>query len=109
MSASPAALPRHILRLADLPGRHETAVDFAPDAAGRAAIAAELGLSDLRKLRLAGRMVPVGRTDWRLEATLGATVVQPCVVTLDPVVTRIERRGAAHLDRRPDRTGGAGS
>ncbi len=28
--------------------------------------------------------------DWRLEAKLGATVVQPCVVTAEPVTTRID-------------------
>ena len=31
-----------------------------------------------------------GKTDWQLKAQLGATVVQDCVVTLDPVTTRIE-------------------
>jgi len=44
-------------------------------------IAEELGLSDLRKLRLQGRVFEDG-TDWVLDAQLGATVVQPCVVTL---------------------------
>lgn len=62
-----------------------------PDAAQRAAIAAALDLLELRKLRLTGRLVPEGAGDWRLEAHLGATVVQPCVVTLAPVSTRIEQ------------------
>lgn len=84
------ALPREVLRLADLSNRRETPFALVPDAAGRAAVAAELGLSEVRKLRLEGRMIPQGRTDWRLEAQLGATVVQPCVVTLDPVQTRID-------------------
>jgi uncharacterized metal-binding protein YceD (DUF177 family) len=61
-----------------------------PDAGGRAAVAAELGIPGIRKLRLEGRLVPEGRQDWRLEAHLGATVVQDCVATLAPVVTRIE-------------------
>lgn len=34
--------------------------------------------------------MPVGRHDWTLEAHLGATVVQPCIVTLAPVTTRID-------------------
>lgn len=53
-------------------------------------IAQDLGLSGLRKLRLAGTIRAVGRVDWQLKATLGATVVQPCAVTLEPVTTRID-------------------
>ncbi|MBD3765028.1 MAG: DUF177 domain-containing protein [Rhodobacterales bacterium] len=85
------ALPySHPLRPADLAARRPLAVDLMPDAAAMAAIAADLGLIGLRKLRLKGQMIPQGRTDWRLQAELGATVVQPCVVTLDPVTTRID-------------------
>lgn len=78
------------LTLARLPRSHETAVEVTPDDARRAALAAELDLMGLRKLRLTGRLIPEGRRDWRLEATLGATVVQPCVVTAEPVTTRID-------------------
>jgi uncharacterized metal-binding protein YceD (DUF177 family) len=65
-------------------------VALEPDAEAREAAAAELGLLALRKLRLTGELVPEGREDWRLDARLGATVVQPCVVTLAPVTTRID-------------------
>jgi uncharacterized metal-binding protein YceD (DUF177 family) len=80
----------HRLRLAAL--RKNGAQDFLlePDAETRAAIADELELSDLRKLRFRGRIEPSGRDDWRLTAELGATVVQPCVATLAPVTTRID-------------------
>ncbi|MAQ85131.1 MAG: hypothetical protein CMH12_18040 [Maritimibacter sp.] len=61
-----------------------------PDAEVRAEIAGELDLLGLKKLRLEGRLVPEGKTDWRLDAMLGATVVQPCVATLAPVTTRID-------------------
>jgi uncharacterized metal-binding protein YceD (DUF177 family) len=61
-----------------------------PDAPARAAIARYLGIRDVRKLRFEGSLTPEGRRDWTLTATLGATVVQDCVVTLDPVVTRID-------------------
>ena len=50
----------------------------------------ELDLLDLRKVRLEGQLVAEGRRDWRLEAILGATAVQPCSVTLAPVTTRID-------------------
>lgn len=64
--------------------------DLRPDPAACADIARELGLRGLRKLRLAGSLAPDGREDWRLDARLGATVTQDCVVTLAPVTTRIE-------------------
>ena len=83
-------LPRHEVRMADLPTRAPTSFDLAPDARGCAAIASDLGLQDLRKFRFAGRLIPTGQHDWRIEARIGATAIQACVVTLDPVTTRID-------------------
>ena len=77
-------------RVSDLPSRRETAFDLQPDAEARAAIAAQLGLSALKKLRFTGHIAPFGARGWSLVGTLGATVVQPCVVTLEPVSTRID-------------------
>jgi uncharacterized metal-binding protein YceD (DUF177 family) len=79
-----------MLALARLPRSADTTFEITPDAEARAGLAAELGLLGLRKLRLAGRLVPEGKRDWRLEASLGATVVQPCVVTAEPVTTRLD-------------------
>lgn len=79
------------LRVADLSQSAENAFSLRPDATALASIAGELDLSALRKLSFVGRIVPLGASDWVLEATLGATVVQPCVVTLDPVTTRIDQ------------------
>ncbi len=53
-------------------------------------IAQDLGLSSLRKLSFQGTLSALGQTDWQLQGRLGATVVQPCVVTLEPVMTRID-------------------
>lgn len=78
------------LRLADLPKTSPTTFGLEPDAGARDALADELGILGIRKLRFAGTLHPVGKRDWELRATLGATVVQPCVVTLDPVTTRID-------------------
>jgi len=61
-----------------------------PQAETRSAIADTLDLRSLRKLRLEGVLLPEGKSDWRLEAKLGATAVQSCVVTLEPVTTRID-------------------
>ncbi len=79
------------LRLAELPPKR-TAFSLTPDVATRNAIAKELGLLGLRKVRFAGKITPFGTSDWRLNARLGATVVQACVLTLAPVTTRIDER-----------------
>ena len=54
------------------------------------AIAEELGFSALRKLTFSGEIRPEGKRGFKLNGKLGATVVQPCVVTLEPVTTRID-------------------
>ena len=61
-----------------------------PDANTRAKIAEDLSILAIRKLRFHGMVEPKGDTDWRLKGRLGATVVQPCVVTLEPVSNRID-------------------
>lgn len=80
------------LVLARLSRVGEVRFELTPDAPARAALIRELGLEALRKLRFSGRLIPEGRRDWRLEADLGATVVQACVVTADPVTTRIDEK-----------------
>lgn len=86
---APDQTPR-TLRLTSLSRAAAQPFDLRPDAAECAAIASDAGLSDLRKLRLHGTLHPVGVRDWDLVATLGATLTQPCVVTLAPVRTRID-------------------
>lgn len=78
------------VRLRALPADRSHDFGIEPDAETRAKLAQTLGISGLRKLRFTGRLVPENRADWRLQAQLGATVIQPCVVTLDPVTTRID-------------------
>ncbi|WP_245771015.1 YceD family protein [Natronohydrobacter thiooxidans] len=78
------------LRVARLGGRKSVTIDLQPDAAQRQQIAAALGLEALRKFRFQGVLRPLRRSDWELVAELGATVVQPCAVTLAPVTTRID-------------------
>lgn len=83
-------LPTQPLRVADLPTKKPSRFELVPDDATLRAIAEELGLQGLRKLRFKGEISADGKRDWRLTAQLGATVTQPCVVTLEPVTTRIE-------------------
>lgn len=98
-----------LLRVADLPTGRPSQFSLRPDAAAMAEIAAMLGLLGLRKLSFSGQIEVEGDTDWRLDATLGATVVQPCVVTLAPVTTRIDetvtRRFLAQLPDTADDEG----
>lgn len=81
---------RPTLRLGELSRRGDTAFVLTPEADERAALADDLGIPAIRKLRFAGTLHPTGRSDWDLRAELGATVVQDCVITLAPVTTRID-------------------
>ena len=81
-----------VIRIADLSKTRDHPFSLAPDADIRAAIAEELSIPQLRKLRFEGELQPKSRNDWVLNARLGATVVQHCVITLDPVTTRIEEQ-----------------
>lgn len=78
------------LRVTDLAQNRATAFDIRPAPAALRALAGDLGLAGLRKLRFSGTIAAQGAHDWCLEARLGATVTQPCVVTLQPVTTRID-------------------
>ncbi len=85
-----SALPTHVIRLADLAGRKDTAFALAPEADERTAIADDLGIIGIKKLRFEGSLEPLGKHDWVLSGKIGATVMQECVVTLEPVTTRID-------------------
>lgn len=84
MTDSPA------LRVADLPQTRPTPFALQPDAAALEALKTELDLLGLKKLRFTGEIQTVGKRDWKLTGLLGATVTQPCVVSLEPVTTRID-------------------
>lgn len=84
------SLKRTVYRHADLAPRAVLDFDLTPARDECDALARALDLVGLRKLRFRGRIAPEGQRDWHLEADLGATVVQPCVVTLGPVTTRLD-------------------
>ena len=87
---------RHALVVTALPQNRPHRFALAPTEPERRALAAELDLSALRKLRFEGEIRSAGKRDFVLTGRLGATVVQPCVQTLEPVTTRIE----ADVERR---------
>jgi len=64
--------------------------EIAPDARARASFAAFLGILGIKKLRFSCDLQPQNHKDWRLDGMLGATVVQSCVITNEPVSTRID-------------------
>ncbi len=80
------------LRLSELATKKPTRFSLTPDQAERAAIAETLGIPGIDSLTFKGGLAPKGRRDWALEAELTARVVQPCVVTTDPVKTDIAER-----------------
>lgn len=91
MTQTNDALPfSHPLRVADLRVGQPTRFELVPDQASCNAIAKDLGILGLHKIRFTGEIAPLGKHDWQMTADLGATVSQECVVTLDPVKTRID-------------------
>lgn len=91
MTHADTSLPfSHPLRPADLATHEPTQFELVLDEPDCAAIAQDIGVPALRKIRFKGTLKPIGKRDWQLSAHLGATVLQDCVVTLAPVTTRIE-------------------
>ena len=64
--------------------------DEVPTDPEREAISELLELRSLTKMRFKGALQPLGDKGWQLTATLGATVTQSCIVTLEPVRSRID-------------------
>ncbi|MEL7164248.1 MAG: DUF177 domain-containing protein [Pseudomonadota bacterium] len=87
--SAPAPSPTAV-RVSDLPTRGSRSIELTPKAEEMARIAQVLGIDAVRKLRFVGEIAAHGKKDWQLTAHLGATVVQPCAVTLAPVSTRID-------------------
>ena len=86
-----AALDRRMsVEFAELASKNGEKFDLRLTAGERSLLAAESGVSSIAKLRFAGEIKSVPPADWLLRAKLGATVVQPCVLSLAPVRTRIE-------------------
>jgi len=78
------------LRVSALSQKGPTPFALRPDAEALSRLAQALDVTGLRKLSFNGTLRPVGAADWELTGQLGATVTQPCVVTLEPVTTRID-------------------
>jgi len=77
-------------RTGALSPRRATRFDYHPDGPTLDARARVLGLLGLRKLRFQGEIAPDGKGEFLLTGTLAAEASQACVVTLEPVVTRVQ-------------------
>ncbi|MGL4235139.1 YceD family protein [Tabrizicola sp.] len=77
-------------RTGGLSPRKPTRFSYRPDAAERAALAAELGLLALHALDLTGEIAPAGRDELVLTAQLKVRADQACIVTLAPVRAEID-------------------
>lgn len=83
--------PSHIIDPAQLAQRKPTRFALEPDAAQLKAMTETLGIPALKRFRFTGELRPASKSDWQLTADLGATAVQDCVITLEPVTTRIDQ------------------
>lgn len=90
MTEPASDLPRAVTRLGDIRRDKAQAFELIPTAGEMRAIARSLQIDGLRKLRFTGALDRVSDGELRLNGHLGATVVQPCIITLAPVTTRIE-------------------
>lgn len=91
------------LRTADLTPSSRHAFRIDPESSARNTLAEELGITSIKKLRFEGVVEPSGKNDWKLTGQLGATVVQPCIVSLEPVTTRIDEQvDRLYLANAPD-------
>ncbi|PYG31646.1 YceD family protein [Pelagimonas varians] len=88
MSAKHPTAPQ--MPVAELRNSGPTQFLLEPNAGVREALAKELDAQSLKKVRFIGEIIPQGRNGWKLLGKLGATAVQTCIVTLEPVTTRID-------------------
>lgn len=79
-----------VLVVADMPSGREVSFEVIFDEVLKAQAVEQLDLLELQKLRFVGKITPKGKSDWSLFGELGATATQACVVTLDPVKTRVD-------------------
>lgn len=84
------AFPEFILDTSALAKRKQTQFDYRLNAEQLKTLVRDLDLSSLRKVQFSGHLAPAGKKDWLLTAELGASAVQPCTITLEPVKTRVE-------------------
>lgn len=79
-----------VISMADIPKGSTRRFDLTFDDQHLQAALETLGLLEIRKARITGTLAPEGRKNWRLQAEVGASLSQACVLTLMPVKARID-------------------
>ena len=79
-----------IYEVETLPANRLIKFDLQPTSDEMEKVKTLLGLTGLKKMRFQGEIAPLGARSWQLDADLGATVSQECVISADPVRTRID-------------------
>ncbi|MGB0959918.1 MAG: YceD family protein [Halocynthiibacter sp.] len=77
--------------VSDLKSGGQNRFELVPDEVLLRKYAADLDLLEIRKLRFEGTITAMGKNDWRVRGKIGASVIQPCSVTLEPVLTRLDK------------------
>jgi hypothetical protein len=62
-------------------------------------IKSQLDILSVQKTKFLGSMAPLGKGDWCLTGVIGATIEQPCSVTLDSVFTRVDSKVVRNFRR----------
>ena len=86
----------HVVNVRTLPRRGRSEA-LTPDAAAREAIGRYLDVESVANLDLAANVTPWKRDGVRVEGTIEADIVQACVVSLEPVESRLRERFEAIL------------
>ncbi len=91
MADEPHSAPfEHPIEVERLRGNTAFRFDETPSEAEAEAIRDALGLRGLRKMRFQGEIAPLGKRGWLVTGELGASITQSCVVSLEPVKSRID-------------------
>jgi len=90
-ASNPAAQPfRRPMKVTELAADGQTRFRISAEPDERAALARFLGVDRIERLTLAGFIGPHGNGGWRVHGRLVAQVAQTCVLTLEPMLNRIE-------------------
>ncbi len=79
-----------IVQITDLSGNGSNAFSVTLDDDAITAMNAALGTISLKKFSFSGQIKSMDKGDWVVTGTVGATATQSCVITLEPVKTRID-------------------
>jgi len=86
----PSSTPPGILMTEAVPANRPLGVSLVLDDDELEQLAQDIGASRITKFRFEGNLEYVSATELLLRAEVGATVTQPCVVSLAPVRTRVD-------------------